>query len=387
MNRRVGILGGGQLAMYLCADARRLGLQTHIIAHQNDAPAAATADAVTYACFDDINALDALVADVDVVTFDVEDIPPAALKYLASRAALADVEVHPEPSVMLLLQDKLLQKQWLLRNGLPTLPFVALDADCDRQARAATVKGIGLPFVQKTRRGGYDGRGVQVIRDAAEVAQLWPAPSMLEPYLADCRELAVLAARSSRGDIECYEPVELTFNKELNVLDAVIAPAPISGRQKALAQAIAKKALERLEAAGLFALELFLTSDGDLVINEISPRVHNSGHHTMESCETSQFEQHLRAICGLPLGATLQIRPTAMRNLLADEPSGTDSSTQTAGAINIGGDTFVHWYGKREASPGRKMGHVTALADSVVAARQRVDSGVQTARRTLERSS
>lgn len=380
VHTRVGILGGGQLAMYLCAQGRRLGMETVVVAHSADSPAAYTADRLVGGELADLALMAELVDEVDVITFDVEEVPPATLKYLASRAAAGDVEVHPAPAAMLVLQDKLLQKQWLVRNGLPTLPFSEYTADhSPHQAR----NWFSLPLVQKARRGGYDGRGVQVIRNEDELSSLWQVPSLIEPFVEGVRELAILAARSVNGEIVCFDPVELTFNGELNLLDRVIAPAAITRRQQCLAQAIAQRTLSRLEGAGVFALELFLTPDGDIVINEISPRVHNSGHHTLESCETSQFEQHLRAVCGLPLGSTLQVRYSEMRNLLGTGESVKSSIGDAVQFSNMHRDAFVHWYGKQKAEAGRKMGHVTALADTPESARQAADRALQEATQLL----
>jgi 5-(carboxyamino)imidazole ribonucleotide synthase len=278
---------------------------------------------------------------------------------------------------MLVLQDKLLQKQWLVRNGLPTLPFRAFAAEDDAERAGC----FGYPLVQKARRGGYDGRGVQIIRSEQQRESLWPVASLIEPFMEGVRELAILAARSSSGEVVCFDPVELIFDGKRNVLDMVVAPAPITQRQAALARAIAHRTLNRLDSVGLFALELFLNRDGDLVINEISPRVHNSGHHTLESCETSQFEQHLRAVIGLPLGSTLQLQPCVMQNLLSSTENSQIRGSEAFKICNLQQHTFIHWYGKKTASPGRKMGHVTALGDTTDIARERAAAALHSASR------
>ena len=357
-NRQVGILGGGQLAMYLCEAAPRLNVDTTVIAHSADAPAAYTAGSLVRGELGDLELIGELVDKVDVITFDLEDIPPATLNYLAGRVAAGAVEVQPAPETILLLQDKLLQKQWMVRNGLPTLPFRSLDTEADVEAAG---DWFGYPCVQKTRRGGYDGKGVQILRSADK--PFWPAPSIVEPCLQSMRELSVLGAKSANGEIACYEVAELLFSEADNILETVVTPANIAGRLRDTALAIGQRALSRLEGAGVFAIEMFLSEDGTVLINEISPRVHNSGHHTLESTETSQFEQHLRAILGLPLGSTLQSKSSVMLNLLYQDAfdgkfpndAVTDCSKEA---------TFVHWYGKRNSKAGRKVGHITTVADS-----------------------
>ncbi len=358
MLEHVGILGGGQLAMLLCSAAKRLGITTTVVAHNGDAPAAYTTDNLIRGDLSDLDLIAALIADVDVITFDIEEIPPTTLKFLASQAQAGTVEVQPSASCMLVLQDKLLQKQWLVRNDLPTLPFRSLDRDADSTGAGAW---FGYPCVQKARRGGFDGRGVQILRSPDQ--PFWPVPSIVEPCLEAVRELSVVGARSASGEIECYEVSELMFSEADNILETVVTPAQLASRLRDTALAIAHRALSRLKGAGVFAVELFLTEDGTLLINEISPRVHNSGHHTLESSETSQFEQHLRAIIGLPLGATLQSKPSVMLNLLYGDELDGKFPDDAVMAKNTE-DTFVHWYGKRDSKPGRKVGHITTVAET-----------------------
>ena len=366
---RIGILGGGQLAMYLCEAGRRLGVETTVIAHGDDSPAARTSDRLLEGSLDDFELIDALARDVDVITFEVEDIPPQTLKRLASHLEQGHVQVHPHPSSLLMLQDKLLQKRWLLANGLPTNLGRALEPDPEgRDIDARSIGGwFGYPFVQKARRGGYDGKGVQVIR-GPDTPRLWPVPSVIEPYLADVREFAVLAVRRMDGQVDCYPPVELEFDGQGNVLKRVVAPAVLPSRLADLAGAITRRAIGRLHGAGVFAVELFLTPGGEMLVNEISPRVHNSGHHTLESCEVSQFEQHMRVVSGRAPGPTSQAHPAVMLNLLGD------GHTRCPPCLEPGQqELHLHWYGKRMPRPLRKMGHLTALGASREAARAAAD--------------
>jgi 5-(carboxyamino)imidazole ribonucleotide synthase len=374
----VGILGGGQLAMLLCAEAESLGLTTTVLAHSDDSPAVFTATETLSGSLDDLDLIRALVERSDVITFDVEEIPPSTLNYLADAAAEGTVDVQPTPAAMLILQDKLRQKEWLTATDLPTAPFRSAEGEPDP---AAISELFGLPFVQKARRGGYDGRGVQIIRSEADLDKLWDGGTMIEPFIGNIRELAVVAARSTSGEIACFEVTELTFDPELNLLDTVITPARISAEVREQALDIATRTLVALGSAGVFALELFLTEDNELLINEISPRVHNTGHHTLESSETSQFAQHLRAISGMPLGSTRLKQPAAMRNLVWREehaaiPWGTGYRCQ-----EIAEGTFLHWYGKHSPRPGRKMGHITAIGESVGQAMERAKVPIEEIRR------
>jgi 5-(carboxyamino)imidazole ribonucleotide synthase len=286
------------------------------------------------------------------------------LNLLSALADRGTVQVHPNPSSLLILQDKLLQKRWLASNGLPTNFGRPFDGETDPK----TVGGwFGYPYVQKTRRGGYDGKGVQVIKGPGD-GELWPVPSVIEPFLAGVREFAVVAVRRDDGQVDCYPPVELEFDEVGNVLKRVVAPADLSGHLSELAGAITRRAIGRLHGAGVFAVELFLLPGGEMLVNEISPRVHNSGHHTLESCRASQFEQHMRVITHRPAAPTVQDRPAVMVNLLSD---GYMNSSPTPALDQP--DVHCHWYGKREPRPLRKMGHLTALGSSLADARRQAE--------------
>ena len=362
MTTHVGIIGGGQLGMLLCQAARHLELETTVLTPLRTDPAASCCDHLIPGRLDDVEAAAKLVRAADVITFEIESVAPQVLRYLGSAEQLGHARVAPSPAVLLLLQNKALQKDWLERNGFPTAPHVSVsaeDIDADQ-----LVSRFGLPFVQKAQRGGYDGRGVQIIRDAEDLSALWPTPSMFEPFIPNVRELAVLVARDLGGKTAIYDPVDLGFNAEQNILETVIAPAQVEEQIATDAARIAQGVIEKLDGVGLFAIEFFLTEEDELLINEISPRVHNAGHHTLEACETSQFEQHLRAISGLPLGRVSLRRPAVMRNLLYTpdlEP------LCTWGPKTVADDqshSYVHWYGKHDPRPYRKMGHITCLGET-----------------------
>ncbi len=359
MGKRIGIYGGGQLGLYLCRAARTLGLETTVLTEDAASPACAGADRVLEGALGDLALARRLVNGTDLITFEIEAVPASVLAYLAEAEERGEVEVAPGAAIMLLLQDKARQKRWMAEHGLPTASFQILDGGRPDGARLAA--SFGLPLVQKLQRGGYDGRGVQVIRDETELSRLWSAPSVIERFLPAVQEIAVLVARGRDGSVRTYAPVGLRFNAQQNVLETLVAPAGIERSTARRARRIARRAIQTLGGVGLFAVEMFLCEDGRVLINEISPRVHNAGHHTIEACATSQFEQHLRAITGLPLGDVTHRGVAVTRNLLWNPML---RGMEGLGAVALTGRrrlTALHWYGKREARPWRKMGHITCL--------------------------
>jgi len=357
---RIGIMGGGQLGLYLCKAARRLGMTTSVLTPFADCPAAAAADNLLVGGLDNPAAAARLADAVDVVTFEIESVAPAVLEHLATRSHADTPRVAPSPQIMLLLQNKSLQKRWLTRNGFATADYQLLPAGApDGQALMAR---FGLPLVQKASFGGYDGRGVQIIRTTEQLERLWPGPGLIEAFVPHAEEIAVLSARGHDGSIVSYPPAALHFDPAGNVLATVLAPAPVSEAINRKAIALAEGVVARLGGVGLYAVEMFVTRSGDILINEISPRVHNSGHHTLEACPTSQFEQHLRAIARLPLGPVEQTRMAVMKNLLYTPALQHAGKATTIDSSNGTTNVFVHWYGKPGGRALRKMGHVTALA-------------------------
>jgi 5-(carboxyamino)imidazole ribonucleotide synthase len=270
--------------------------------------------------------------------------------------------------VLAVVQDKLTQKQALADAGIPTAEFVAIP-EPDPEAFAA----FGYPLVQKARRGGYDGRGVVVMHSAEQFPSRLLVPSLIERFIPAQKELAVLVARGRNGECRGYPPVEMCFRPGENVLDMLLAPAGIGAEISAAAEALAIRTVEALGGVGIFGIEMFLTGDGELLVNEVAPRTHNSGHHTIEACVTDQFEQHLRAVLGLPLGSTEQLSPAAMINLLgAPGHRGRPVIKGMAAALAIPG-VCVHIYGKAATSPFRKMGHVTVLDRDIEVARRKAE--------------
>lgn len=371
---RVGILGAGQLAFLLCRAGRDLGIRTLVVAQRADEPATAAADDVLVGDLDEPTLARRFLAGTDFATFDKEAIPAAMLDRLAAAERAGDVIVRPGTGVLRLLQNKSTQKEWLVRNGLPALPGLRLTGNeanfVDR------VAAFGLPCVQKTQKGGYDGKGVQVIADHDQLDKLWRVPSVFEPFLEQRVEIAVVVARGAGGQTRCYAPVAMQFTDELNILSQVQAPAELPGGLVSEARAIATRTVHALNSIGVFCIEMFLTPTRELLINEISPRVHNAAHHTLEANATSQFEQHLRAITGMPLGPVSSRGAAVMQNLL-----------YTPALANLAGlgpgllpqrHQGVHawWYGKAEMRPWRKVGHVTAVAKDFATAKVQLAAAV-----------
>lgn len=349
---RIGIIGGGQLGRMMVKAAKRLGCTCVVLDPTRGSPAGQVAGHQIVGDYHDPAKLRELTETCDVTTFDIEDIDAETLIELHREGR----RILPDPAVLAIVQDKLVQKQALAAASIPTAPFQQVDHP-DPAAFAA----FGYPLVQKARRGGYDGRGVVVMRDISAYPLHLTAPSLIERFIPAVKEIAVLVARGEDGDCRCYPPVEMCFRPGENVLDMLLAPAEIAPEIVAAAESLAKRTVAALGGVGVFGIEMFLTEQGDLLVNEVAPRTHNSGHHTIEANVTDQFEQHLRAVVGLPLGATDQLSPAAMINLLgAPGHRGRPVIRGLAAALAIPG-VCVHIYGKAATAPFRKMGHVTVL--------------------------
>lgn len=306
-------------------------------------------------------------AKMDIVTIEIETVNTDALRKLEKEG----VKVYPQPDKVDLIKDKGLQKQFYAERDIATTPFKLYD-DAEAVRRAVLGGEWSFPFVQKTRTGGYDGQGVAVIRNEKDLlSKLLDAPCLVEEMADIEKELAVIVARSVSGEISVFPTVEMEFHPTANLVEFLICPAAIDGDTDERAAALARKVVAEMEIVGLLAVELFLTKDGQILVNEVAPRPHNSGHHTIEACMTSQYEQHLRAILDLPLGPTDLIRPGAMINLLGAEghtgPAVYDGWTNLLAIPEV----YPHLYGKAETRPFRKMGHITALGDTVAQARER----------------
>ncbi len=363
---RVGIIGGGQLGRMLALEARRLGYFTCVLDPDPRAPAAQVADLHLAGGLADPVAAAALARGVDVVTYEFENVDPNAVA--AAETARA---VHPSGAVLRIAQHRLREKEAVIGLGIPVTPFAAVRSASDL---GAAIERVGLPAVLKTAASGYDGKGQAVVRrwadaEAACAALLSRCDTLIVEGLVDFElELSVVCARAADGTTACYAPGENRHSG--GILDLTVAPARVPSVVAARAQDIAAVIATGLGVIGLLAVEMFLTRDGRLLVNELAPRPHNSGHHTLDACPTSQFEQLLRAICGLPLGATDLYAPAAMANLLGDLWSGV-GQPDFPRALAVPG-VRLHLYGKAEARPGRKMGHLCVVAGTAEEASERV---------------
>lgn len=358
----VGILGGGQLGRMFAFAARRLGYRVHAFDPTRDGPAGQIADVEVIAAYDDIDAARRFAAAVDVVTFEFENIPAETL------AAIAELKpVHPSPNVLHVCRHRLREKEFLSGNGFPVAPYRAVhSADELRQA----VAKLGTPAILKTADFGYDGKGQTRIDrlDAVDEAwrQLGRPVGVLEAFVPFNQEISVICARGIDGAESSFGPVENVHVRHM--LDVSTAPATVPPSTAQAALTLARAITHRLGVVGLLTVEMFVVGD-QILVNELAPRPHNSGHYTIDTCVTSQFEQQLRAVCGLPLGNTEMLKPVAMANLLGDLWQAGEPNWAAALAFP---EVKLHLYGKAEPRPGRKMGHLTALADSAALARQTV---------------
>ena len=349
--KRVGVVGGGQLAAMMGDAAKTLGIELVVQTPDATDPAVSVAAGTILAAIDDVLATAQLANECDVITFENEFVDLDGLRSLEEKNVL----FQPSLSSLDPLLDKYVQRCYLQGLGLPTPRFWAWDCSQDLH--------LDFPFVVKVRRHGYDGQGTFIVKDRESFesirADLRGQSLLVEEFVPFDRELAVIAARSANGEIAIYPIVET--QQQNQVCRLVIAPAQISLEVKSDAEAIVRTLLNSLEAVGVFGIELFLTTDNKLLVNEIAPRTHNSGHFTIDACETSQFEQHLRAVCQLPLGnCDLKCAGAVMVNLLGYESAESDYLEKRKQLAQIDG-AFVHWYGKKVSRPGRKLGHVTVL--------------------------
>ena len=343
----IGILGGGQLGRMLSVAAARLGFKTHIFEPGANPPAGDVAHAVTTAPYEDAAALAAFAAACDVVTFEFENVPTAALDLIE-----AQVPIRPGREALRISQDRLTEKEFLQGLGLTVAPFADVS---DAAAMATAVATIGAPSILKTRRFGYDGKGQARLRTPEDADQAFAdmngAPAVLEGVVDFTHEVSVIAARSPAGDVACYDPGENVHRD--GILHSTTVPANLTSSQRMDAVLLAAKVLNALDYVGVLGVELFVTRQG-LIVNEIAPRVHNSGHWTQNGCTVDQFEQHIRAITGWPLGDGSRHADVVMENLIGDD-------MDRVPALAAEKDTALHLYGKAEVKAGRKMGHVNRI--------------------------
>lgn len=361
--KRIGIIGGGQLARMMIYESRKFGFHFTVLDPGEFPPARPCADRFIQGGLYDEKALRELVESSDVSTYDIEHIDTEILKVLEDEGH----NIEPSPSTLAVIQDKFVQKERFTRAELPVSRYTALRSPGD-----IDTVDIDYPFVQKARTGGYDGRGVAVIRGPEDLGGLLDCPSIIEEFIPFEKELAVMVARGKTGETRSYPVVEMTFDAGTNICSEVIAPARIGFQTAMRARELAERAVNALGGAGVYGVELFLTENNDIFINEAAPRPHNSGHYTIEACRTSQFEQHIRAVAGLPLGDTGLHHAAVMVNLLGGSGTGKAVYRGLEEALKEQGCS-VHLYGKTESRPNRKMGHATCIGENIEELIQRAE--------------
>ena len=352
---RIGLLGGGQLGRMLLQEAIDLNIHLHCLDPDKNAPCAKIAHSFTVGSLTDYETVINFGKDKHLISVEIENVNVEALKELEKSG----VKVFPQPHILELIQDKGLQKQFYQEHQIPTAPFVLIEN------KAELVEKATFPIVHKLRKGGYDGRGVNVLKSQEDAENSFDSLSILEEKIPFVKELSVIVARNEAGQTKAFPAVECEFNPEANLVEFLFAPAEISEELEKKATELAISVIEKLEMVGLLAVELFLDSNGNLLVNEIAPRPHNSGHHTIECNVTSQFAQHLRAILNLPLGSTEILQAGAMINLLGEK--GFEGKVVYDGlnqALEIEG-VYPHIYGKETTKPFRKMGHVTITSSDI----------------------
>ncbi len=360
----IGVLGSGQLGRMFAIAARRMGYRVHTFSPDNDTPTGQVADREVQAAYDDLDAVREFARNVSVVTFEFENVPAPT-----AEAAAQFAPVRPAGSVLHITQHRLREKTFLSQAGFPVTPFVPVRSQAELEAALAA---LGCPAVLKTAGWGYDGKGQFKIGEMGQAAEAWrtvnTGEAVLEAFVDFEREVSVVGVRGSDGSVVTFPVIENSHRN--HILDLSCCPARISGAVAREAAEITRGVLESLNCVGVLCVEFFVARDGGLMINELAPRPHNSGHLTIDACTTSQFEQQLRAICQLPLGSTDLLRPAAMANLLGDLWQHGEPDWIAACALT---DVKLHLYGKLQARPGRKMGHLTVLADNPAAALARVE--------------
>ncbi|MEM9991455.1 MAG: 5-(carboxyamino)imidazole ribonucleotide synthase [Bacteroidota bacterium] len=360
-NTKVGVLGGGQLGKMLALAAADWHIPIYALDKSQNFPAGVAIRHFVEGDFKNYDDVYQFGQQVDVITVEIEHVNTAALKALVAEGKT----VHPSPDKLSIIQDKGLQKQFYAEKQLPTSTFELFE-DADAIQAAIDSGKLHYPFVQKTRTAGYDGQGVAVIR--SEKDALLQAPSVIEPLVDIRKELAVIVGRNASGDVNAFPVVEMAFHPTANLVEYLLCPAQIPAKIAEQATNIAKQTIEAYDICGILAVEFFWTASDTILINEVAPRPHNSGHHTIESCYTTQYEQHLRGVLNLPLGSTKLKTGAVMANLLGHpDYQGNVRYKGLSEALSMEG-VKIHLYGKKQTKPFRKMGHITVLNDDLDAA-------------------
>lgn len=362
---RLGILGGGQLGRMLLQEAVNLNISAAVMDPDPGAPCRHLCEHFHQGDFRNEEEVLRFGRECSMITVEIEHVSTEALEKLEAEG----VPVYPQPQLLRLVQDKGLQKEFFVSHAIPTAGFVLVSNREELRSMSAH-----LPAMLKLRKGGYDGKGVMKIRSAADVGSAFDAPSVLEELVDFSTEVAVIVSRNASGEIAHFPMVEMEFNPTANLVEFLCSPARLSAAIEEKAIATARKVIEKMSLVGILAVEMFVTREGDVLVNEVAPRPHNSGHHTIEGNVTSQYAQHLRAIMGLPPGDTSLLRPAVMVNLLGEEGHTGEAHYQGVEEVLKWPGVYLHLYGKKETRPFRKMGHVTVtnnrLEEAIAIARR-----------------
>ncbi len=361
---KLGILGGGQLGKMILTETRRYDIQTKVMDPSPLAPCRFGSNTFVEGDLNDEQKVLEFGADCDVLTIEIEGVNTKALKQLRDKG----VKVFPKPETLELIKDKREQKSFYENNHIPTSSFIRFENKEEMFELIAKNK-LEIPFVWKAATGGYDGRGVQIVRSKEDLENLPSQPGLIEDLVDFEKELAIIVARSENGESKSFPLVEMDFHPVANQVEFVFSPSLISQEIKDKASRLVEDLVEKLDHVGLLAVEMFLTKTGDILINEVAPRVHNSGHLSIEGNTTSQFEQHLRAVLDLPLGDTAVVKPSVMINLTGEEGYSGPVFYEGLETIMAVSGVYVHLYGKAETRPFRKMGHITVTANTLEEAR------------------
>ncbi|MGY6562990.1 MAG: 5-(carboxyamino)imidazole ribonucleotide synthase [Luteibaculaceae bacterium] len=354
--KKIGIVGGGQLGRMLIQEGINYNLNFSVLDPSSQAPCATLANHFTHGDWKDFDTVYNFGKNLDVITIEFEDVAVDALAKLEEEGK----EVYPQPHVLSIIKDKGLQKQFYKDNDIPTMPFVLVTEPNEAKAFPEI-----FPAFQKLRTSGYDGYGVKKIASVDALSGAMPGASVFEKCADIQKELSVIVCRSKHGEIKTFPTVEMEFSPVANMVEFLFAPADIEKSTNMHAHELAVKIAAKLQIVGLLAVEFFLLKTGELYVNEVAPRPHNSGHHTIEACYTSQYDQHLRAILGMPLGSTESIQPAIMLNLLGEPNAAGKAVVKGADfLLNVPG-AYLHLYGKTDTKPYRKMGHITILGSSL----------------------
>lgn len=354
--KTLGILGGGQLGRMVIQSAISYNIDIHILDPDPNAPCKSICQKFVNGSLNDFDTVYAFGQECDIITIEIENVNTEALQKLVDEGK----DVFPQPHIIKMIQDKRLQKQFYKEKGIPTADFILTEDKADVIRNA-----FFLPAVNKLGREGYDGRGVQILREKSDLERAFEAPGLLEKLIDFEKEIAVIVAKNPNGETKAFPVVECAFHPTANLVEFLFSPAQVSDDIEQKAQQIAIQVIEELGMIGILAVEMFVTKSGEILVNEIAPRPHNSGHHTIEANFTSQFEQHFRAVMGMPLGNTDTRCPAAMVNLLGEEGYTGDAYVEGMDEALSQKGVYVHLYGKKTTKPFRKMGHVTILDNEV----------------------